>query len=212
MKGLLKISGFNEGFFLQRYMNICFIKNVLFAAYEVVSYYEAFITNKKANKSNPILVTTMVIISITLLLTDLFINCFFKIKRNVQKPKIQNTIKFKTLNLAYGFGLLGSALLHLILMNISPNTYIAQYTVSIVFNAILGSFIYANDDTLTYLKRKKKTWQDGRKINNRIKQESCENQMEIGPWMRGSGRRDIETNHSLRPVSNIVYVIDISDQ
>ena len=97
-------------------------------------------------------------------------------------------------------------------MLLSPNTYIAQYTVSIVFNAILGSFIYANDDTLIYLKRKKKTWQDGRKINNRIKQESCENQMEIGPWMRGSGRRDIETNHSLRPVSNTVFVIDLSDQ
>ena len=134
---------------------------MLFAAHEVVYNYKAFITNKKANKSNPILVTTilvaMVIISITLLLTDLFINCFFKFKRNVQKPKIQNTIKFKTLNLAYGFGLMGSALLHIILMNISPNTYIAQYTVSIVFNAILGSFIYANDDTLTYLKRKQKT-------------------------------------------------------
>ena len=96
-------------------------------------------------------------------------------------------------------------------MHISPETYIAQYTVSIVFNAILGSFIYANDDTLTYLKRKQKNWQDERKLNNRIKQESCEHQMEIGPWMRGSGRRDIETNHSFRPVSNNVFVIDISD-
>ena len=161
------------------------------------------------------LVTTilvaMVIISITLLLTDLFINCFFKFKRNVQKPKIQNTIKFKTLNLAYGFGLMGSALLHIILMNISPKTYIAQYTVSIVFNAILGSFIYANDDTLTYLKRKQKNWQDERKLNNRIKQESYENQMEIGPWMSGSGRRDIKTNQTLRPHGNTVFVIDISD-
>ena len=197
-----------RNFFLHRYINICFIKNMLFAAYEVVSNYEAFITNKKANKSNPILVTTMVIISITLLLTDLFINCFFKIKRNVQKPKIQNTIKFKTLNLAYGFGLLGSVLLHLILMNISPNTYIAQYTVSIVFNAILGSFIYANDDTLTYLKRKQKNWQDGRNLN---KQASCENQREFGPWMRESGRRHIETNDSFIPVSNTVFVIDINE-
>ena len=158
-------------------MNICFIKNVLFAAYEVVSYYEAFITNKKANKSNPILVTTilvaMVIISITLLLTDLFINCFFKIKRNVQKPKIQNTIKFKTLNLAYGFGLLSFALLHIILMLLSPGTYITQYTTSIVFNTTLGSFIYANDDTLTYLKRKQKNWQDERNLNSRIKQEKA---------------------------------------
>ena len=189
---------------------------MLFAAHEVVYNYKAFITNKKANKSNPILVTTMVIISITLLLTDLFINCFFKIKRNVQKPKIQNTIKFKTLNLAYGFGLLGSALLHLIVMNISPNTYIAQYTVSVVFNAIvlntiLGSFIYANDNALTYLKRKQKNWQDERKLNNRIKQESYENQMEIGPWMSGSGRRDIKTNQTLRPHGNTVFVIDISD-
>ena len=180
-----------------------------------MSNYEAFITNKKSNKLNPILVTTilvaMVIISITILLTSLFINCFFKIKRNGQKPKIQNTIQFKTLNLAYGFGLLGSALLHLILMHISPDTFIGQYTVSIVFNAILGFFIYANDDTLTYLKRKQKTWQDGRILNNRIKVESYETQREIGPWMRGSGRRDIKTIPSFRPVTNIVYVIDISD-
>ena len=128
-----------------------------------------------------------------------------------QKPKIQNTIKFKTLNLAYGFGLLGSAIVHLILVNISPNTYIAQYTASIVFNTILGSFIYANDDTLTYLKRKQKNWLDGRKLNNRIKQESCEKQRAIGPWMRGSERRDIETNHSFRQASNNVFVIDRSN-
>ena len=81
---------------------------------------------------------------------------------------------------------------------------------SIVSNAILGSFIYANDDTLTYLKRKQKNWQDERNLNSRIKQESCEHPMEIGPWMRGSGKRDIETNHSL-PVSNPVFVIDISE-
>jgi hypothetical protein len=178
-----------------------------------VSNYEAFITNKKSNKSSPILGTTilvaMVLISLTILLTNLFINCFFKIKRNGQKPKIQNTIQFKTLNLAYGFVLLGSALLHLILMHLSPDTYIAQYTVSIVFNTILGFFIYDNDDTLTYLKRKKKTWQEGRKLSNRIKVESCETHREIGPWMRGSGRRDIETNPSFRPVSNNVFFIDI---
>ena len=93
--------GINVGTKFENSFNICFLQNILFAAYEVVSNYEAFISNKKANKSNPILVTTiliaMVIISLTLLLTDLFINCFFKIKRNVQKPKIQNTIKFKTL-------------------------------------------------------------------------------------------------------------------
>ena len=201
---------------IDKSINVCCIQNVLFSAYEVVSNYEAFITNKKSNKSNPILGTTilvaMVLISLTILLTNLFINCFFKIKRNGQKPKIQNTIQFKTLNLAYGFGLLGSALLHLILMHLSPDTFIGQYTVSIVFNTILGFFIYANDDTLTYLKRKQKTWQEWRKLNSRTEEANYENQQEIGPWMmRGSGRRDIETNHSPRPVSDDVSVIDISD-
>ena len=88
-------------------------------------------------------------------LTDRLIHqLFFKINKKVQKPKIQNTIKFKTLNLAYGFGLLSSALLHLILIHLSPDTFIAKYTAFFVFNTMLWSFIYANDDTLTFLKRK----------------------------------------------------------
>ena len=76
-------------------------------------------------------------------------------KTNIHKPKIQNTIKFKTLNLAFGFGLLCSALLHLTLMQFeSKDTYIVHYSVSIVFNTMLGSFIYANEDTLTFMKLK----------------------------------------------------------
>ena len=77
---------------------------------------------------------------------------------------------------------------------------------------MLGYFIYANDDTLTYLKRKQKTWQEGRKLNSLTEEANYENQQKIGQWMmRGFGRRDIGTNHSQRPVSDDVSVIDISD-
>ena len=87
---------------------------------------------------------------------------------------------------------------------------IAHYTVSILFNAMLGSFFLANDDTLTYLKWKQKSWQEGRKLNSRTEQAKFENQREIGPWMmRGSGRRDIETNLCPIPVSDNLSVIDI---
>jgi hypothetical protein len=204
---------------INKYFDICisFLKHFLFSDYTAVSKYEAYITNTKSFKQKETLATTnlvaTVITSLTLMFTELIIKYFYKMNRAVQKPKIQNTIKFKTLNLAYGFGLLGSALLHLILIQFeNKDTYIAQYTVSILFNTILGSFIYANEGMLNYLKRKQKTWQDGRKLNSRTNQASRESQREIGPWMRGgSGGRDIETNHSIRPVSDNVYVIDISD-
>ena len=78
---------------------------------------------------------------------------------------------------------------------------------------MLGSFIYANEDTLTYLKLKKKAWQDQQKINRRTEAESCENPRGIGPWMRGSEATNIyrERDPSFLPSRGSVFVIDISD-
>ena len=171
----------------------------------------------KSFKWNKTLATTsliaLVITSVSLLLTDYLINLFFKIKKKKDKPKIQNTIKFKTLNLAFGFGLLCSALLHLTIMQFeSKDTYIVHYNVSIVSNTMLGSFIYANEDTLTYMKLKKKAWHVQQKMNRRTERGSCENPRAIGPWMRGSEaiNIDMERNPSFRPGSGSVFVIDIS--
>ena len=109
---------------------------------------------------------------------------------------------------------MGSALFNLILLIVLSKPWVDHYTVSLVFNPILGSFIYSNEDTLAYLKRKKQNWQNGRKLNNRVAPESGGNQMEMGPWMRGSGTRNAETNFELfelRPVSNAVSIINIGD-
>ena len=118
----------------------------------VGSKYEAYVTNTKTYKWNKVLpliaLLFLVMTSFFMLLTDLSIRIFFKIK-NIQKPKIENTIRFKTLNLAYGFGLLFAALLHLAVLQLkSKDTYIIHYTISIIFNPMLGSFIYLNDDIL----------------------------------------------------------------
>ena len=93
------------------------------------------------------------------------------------------------------------------------DTYIVHYSVSIVFNTMLGSFIYANEDTLTYMKLKKKAWHDQQKLNRRTVPGSCENPRVIGPWMSGAEATyiDRERNPSFRPGSGSVFVVDISD-
>ena len=142
-------------------------QQISFSAEVADSNYEAFLTNKKTFKGNKTIATTfpisMVITSFSLLLTDLIIKYFVKPSKKAHKPTIQNTLKCKTLNLPYGFGLLGLTLLHLIIVHFESKECIVQYTISIVFNTMHGSFIVANKDTLTYLSLNKEAWHDQRK-------------------------------------------------
>ena len=160
---------------------------------------------------------SMLVTSISILLTDSIIKIFFKIK-SIQKPRIQNTIRFKTLNLAYGFGLLGTSVLHLIVLEFdSKDTYIVHYTVSLVVNSILFSFIYANQDTLTYLKMKRNMLLNQRNLNYRTEMNSFEQQREVGPWMKSSNRNRMNADRNRR--CNLIspgwrdqiYVIDIEE-
>ena len=174
------------------------------------SKFEAYVTNTNTYKWNlnlPLIgLTAQFLTSIFILLTALVIKIFFKINKQKHKPKIQNTIKFRTLNLAYGFGLLGVTILHLtLMMSKDKDTYIVHYTVSIVFNSMLGSFLLTNGDALDYLKQKLKSW---------IGQQKLKQKTEVGPWMNGSVRRTIVPKIQVyRPDGeNPVFMIDIEDE
>jgi hypothetical protein len=154
----------------------------------------------------------LVITSGFLLLTDFIIQICFKIRKKTQKPKILNTINFKTLNLAYGFSLLGTAMLHLIAIQFkAKDTYIVHYTVSIVGNMMLGSFLFTNEDTKKYVKYKVKMWRDQKKQIQETKSGNNSNNREVGPWMSGSTQKEITVPRSVsyRSGSERVFVIDI---
>ena len=177
------------------------------------SKYEAYVTNTKSfkyNKNLPMICFVFQFLtSVSLLLTACIIKICFTFRKKKYKPKIKNTINFKTLNLAYGFGLLSTALLHLIVMQL--DTYMFHYTVAIVVNMMLGSFLYSNADARDYVKTKVQSWQDMRKLIKETKLEKKSYSTGVGPWMQPAVRnkrsvRDV----SYRNGSDSVFVIDIN--
>ena len=192
---------------------------VLFLLEIIGSKYEAYVTNTKTYKWNKILpliaLVFLVVTSSFMLLTDLIIKIFFKIK-HIPKPKIENTIKFKTLNLAYGFGLLCAALLHIAVLQLkSKDTYFIHYTISIIFNPMLGSFIYFNDDILKYLKMKMFSLKQRLTFNNNNNNNMrrLETSRGVGEWMNCEGRNKNRTysdkNQQNKTRRDPIFVIDI---
>ena len=63
------------------------------------------------------------------------------------------------------------------------DTYMLHYTVAVVVNIMLGSFIVSNEDALKYFKSKISSWQDQKKLNAEIKCGKKLEKGEFGPWM-----------------------------
>ena len=92
----------------------------------------------------------MVLNSVSLLTTDSMIRIFFKIK-SIQKPKVENMIRFKTLNITFSLGMLVLGLSRLVYFQIQSqdsSTYIGHYTTSLVLNTTLFLFICMNQDII----------------------------------------------------------------
>ena len=176
-----------------------------------------------------VILVTLVVTAVSLLLTEGTIYFCFKFRKKKHKPKIQNTIKFKTLNVTFGLSILMAALLHLIKLHLDIlDSYVGHFSTSIVINPVLAAFIFANDDTLEFMERKVKVlkeqhmffqcmwWNTRLRLNqtefNRSRLEPLD---EIGPWMmpkqskKNIGRSSGGQHQSRRPRRSSLFVIDI---
>ena len=175
------------------------------------------------------LLVTLVITAVSLLLTEGTIYFCFKSRNKKHKLKIQNTIKFKTLNVTFGLGLIMAALFHLIKIHLDIlDTYLAHFSTSIVLNSVLAAFIFANKDTLEFINRKMKVlrdqymfaqcmwWNTCLRLNqsefNGVRLEPLD---EIGPWMMPKQRKENMVHlgngqhQSRRPRRSSLFVIDV---
>ena len=71
--------------------------------------------------------------------------------KKLGKPRIKNTISFKSLNILYGIGLILASVVHLMLMQInSKDTFIVQYDITMAFNLMLLTFLVSNEDAIKF--------------------------------------------------------------
>ena len=87
-----------------------------------------------------------------LITTAVNIRVFLKRQdRKLGKPRIKNTISFKSLNILYGIGLIVESIVHLILMQINSNdTFIVPYDITMAFNLMLLTFLVSNEDAIKF--------------------------------------------------------------
>ena len=167
--------------------------------------------------------------AVSLFVTEGVINICFNVRSKKHKPKIQNTIKFKTLNVTFGMGLLAAASFHLVKIHFDIlDTYVAYYSTSAVLNSVLAAFIFANKDAIVFIKRKVMVWKGQLKfgqcqkfkVSLGLDQSECsgsriESLGEIGPWIIPNGKRKYIGNSSdgqdqiRRKRRSSLFVIDI---
>ena len=136
--------------------------------------YEAFLTNTSRYKVNTILpyigITIQIITAMFMLGTAISIKIFFRLQTSQHgKPRITNTISFKRLNIIYCYGLIFSAIMHAIFMNmLGKKTYLAHFTVTMVINTMLLVLAIADREAKQFLKIRIKAWKENHFLHWKI--------------------------------------------
>ena len=178
-----------------------------------LSKYEAYLTDTPLYNWNQNLphfgLASQILTAFFLMITAISIKIFFRLHVNKQgKPKIKNTISFKRLNIIYSLGLIFSALLHVFLMrNESKDAYVLHYSISIVLNTMLLSFILTDHEARAFFKLKFQSWKEERMFNLKM-MNVFKTKYKIGPILGADLETGNEIKRSIGIVNDEVFVID----
>ena len=142
-----------------------------------------------------------------LISTEISIKVFFKCRAKQQgKPRIKNTISFKSLNILYSIGLILEAILHMLLMQInSKDTFIMHYDSTLALNLMLLTFLVSNEDAMKFCFVKLSSWKEKQMF--RLKDfRWIRNRNQVGQLQIIQHTRE---NIPLQPINRNLFVIDV---
>jgi hypothetical protein len=148
---------------------LCVKDNILFSLEIQLSAFEADLTNLEVEDTNKILsmfsTWSLVITSIFMAATQAYIKYFFKMNRNIYKPKMKNVVSSKILLIILGlfsiFGSYGVLDTHFrSYINPEKLSHSSPYIMGLVGNLILITYLRSNVEATTYWKLKIKSWKD----------------------------------------------------
>ena len=176
-----------------------------------ISKYEAYLTETPLqdwNKNLPNLsIVCQIMISMFLISTEISIKVLFKCRAKQQgKPRIKNTISFKSLNILYSIGMILEAILHILLMQInSKDTFILNYDIPLVLNLMLLTFLVSNEDAMKFCFVKFSSWKERQMFRFQVFR-WIRNRNQVGQMQNIQHARE---NIPLQPINRNLFVIEL---
>ena len=121
--------------------------------------YEAYLMDATASDERSLFLPLtslllQMIIVIVLAVSAFNINLSFKTNKN-GKPRIENTLKFKWLNIVYSFIVFLMTILHYFVMQVDSNeSFIIQYDITTTLTLALLTILLSNEDSRKFWARR----------------------------------------------------------